>query len=158
MIVLRTVLEKIISEFYEPEARIAVILKKYGVSSEAFHNSLEIADLMGKYELAQQTKAEMLAEEVIEISDSDLDPMRARNRMDSRKWYASKMKPNKFGEKIQMDITTNVDLSNALLEAKARSKQIEEHIPEAEYKLIEDKKTGLIEDEAEKLLVEDMLK
>lgn len=157
MKVLRTVIEKIIEELYDPANGFKATLEKYNVSSSDFGPSLEMLDMTQQYESMQQCRAEAMVEEVVEIADSDLDPMRARNRIDARKWYASKMKPNKFGEKIQLDVNTNVDLSNALIEARAR--KVITH--DAVYQVIDSpkaKETGVIEDEAQKLLVAEMLK
>lgn len=83
------------------------------------------------YERAKGEQADFLAEEIIEIADDDsLDVgftdegkpfvkgeniQRARLRIDSRKWIASKLKPKKYGDKIDHTLG-NPDGSNLTLE------------------------------------------
>lgn len=43
-------------------------------------------------------------ETIADIPDSKESPMRSRLRVDTRKWYLSKVLPKKFGEK--MDVTS----------------------------------------------------
>lgn len=58
-----------------------------------------------QYEKARNEQAEMMFEELLEIADQkDKDVMRARLRVDTRKWYLSKVLPKKFGDKL--DVTT----------------------------------------------------
>ena len=63
-------------------------------------------------------------DEIIDIADTEIDPQRARNRIDARRWYASKMKPDKFGDRIDLNINAVVDVSSALLEARQRAAQV----------------------------------
>lgn len=97
------------------------------------------------YTRAREDQAETLAEEIIEISDEDnadayietradgtqfakIDGQavqRSKLRVDSRKWVAAKLKPKKFGDKL--DITSNnehvngKELTPAEREARAAS-------------------------------------
>lgn len=90
-----------------------------------FFNVLEnCPNLTQNYECAQKARSELLAEEIIHISDTESCPQTARNRIDARKWYASKIKPNKFGEKLDINMNHTVDISGALSEARARAKQV----------------------------------
>jgi hypothetical protein len=77
-----------------------------------------------QYRIAREAQAEFLADEIIDISDDDRNDygfkeaedgsgsgakafilqdniQRAKLRVDSRKWFASKLRPKKYGEKIQ---------------------------------------------------------
>ena len=72
------------------------------------------------YNRAQAVRAELLVDEAIDIADNSDDAMKARNQIDIRKWYASKILPHKFGEKIDVTITQNVDVKGAIEEAKKR--------------------------------------
>lgn len=82
------------------------------------------AELSQKYAKAKEVQADYLAEELLEISDDGKndwmevhDPdnpgwkfngehyQRSRLRVDTRKWIASKLKPKKYGEKIQNQLT-----------------------------------------------------
>lgn len=65
-----------------------------------------------QYARAQEARADFLAEDILEISDDDKDDekpfvgvnhiQRDRLKVDTRKWIASKLKPKKYGEKIDM--------------------------------------------------------
>lgn len=76
-----------------------------------------------KYAQAKEDQADFLAEEIISIADDkEGDTIitedgkaivvyenisRARLRVDSRKFIAAKLKPKKYGDKIQTDITSD---------------------------------------------------
>lgn len=58
-----------------------------------------------QYEKARNIQAELMFEELLEIADDEeKEVMRSRLRVDTRKWYLSKVLPKKFGEKL--DLTT----------------------------------------------------
>lgn len=67
-------------------------------------------DFSGQYARAREVGYQLLADEILEISD-DSDPLgdkmdpervaRARLRVDSRKWMLSKMLPKVYGDKIE---------------------------------------------------------
>ncbi len=81
------------------------------------------------YNRAQFVKAELLVDEAIDIADNSDDAMKARNQIDIRKWYASKIIPQKFGEKIDINITQNVDVKGAIEEAKKRVRVVTPSLP-----------------------------
>lgn len=58
-----------------------------------------------QYARAREAQADTLADEIIDIVDSEADSARARVRMDARKWYASKLAPKKYGDKLQTELT-----------------------------------------------------
>ena len=56
-----------------------------------------------QYEKARNIQAENMFEELVEIADrSEQDVMRDRLRVDTRKWYLSKVLPKKFGDKVDL--------------------------------------------------------
>jgi len=57
------------------------------------------------YALAREVQADVLADEVIEIADTEPDPNRARVMIDARKWLASKLRPKKYGDHLKLDHT-----------------------------------------------------
>lgn len=62
-------------------------------------------EFLDQYKTASDIRAELMFEELLEIADKkDRDVMRSRLRVDTRKWYLSKVLPKKFGDKI--DLTT----------------------------------------------------
>jgi hypothetical protein len=62
----------------------------------------EFAEL---YARAREQRAEMIAEDVIEIADTEFDPQKARVRIDARKWAAAKMNPKNYGDKVETKTT-----------------------------------------------------
>jgi len=90
-----------------------------------------------KYARAREVQAEFLAEEIIHIADdssgdrvADEDGnermdaefvARSRLRVDARKWYASKVAPKKYGDKVthEQNITIT-DLTDAELDARLK--------------------------------------
>jgi hypothetical protein len=67
-----------------------------------------------QYARAKEEQAESLADDIIAIADQydtakdTLQPdlvQRAKLRIDSRKWVASKLKPKKYGDKVQTEIS-----------------------------------------------------
>ncbi len=72
------------------------------------------------YARAKEMQADLLAEEILDISDDSSQDLkgiddfgnriedkefvnRSKVRIDARKWIASKLKPKKYGEKIQQE-------------------------------------------------------
>ena len=125
-------------------------LVKQGVSASSFHRFLHDNIEFGRlYTRAQEAQAEFLAEEIVPIADNELiDPNRARNMISVRQWRASKLRPGKFGEKLEVQVKAEASITAALDAATARSSAIgrPENIVEAEVietpTLIEDKPTG----------------
>jgi len=57
------------------------------------------------YARAREVQADVLADEIIEIADTEPDPNRARVMIDARKWLASKLRPKKYGDHLKLDHT-----------------------------------------------------
>jgi hypothetical protein len=72
-------------------------------------------DFAKQYARAREQQQEVFAAEVISIADTEPDPARARNRMDARKWYASKVAPKKWGDRVEID--AKVETTGATSEA-----------------------------------------
>mgnify|MGYP000867958778 CR=1 FL=1 len=58
-----------------------------------------------QYARAREEQAESYADEITQIADEEIDPQRARVRIDARKWVASKLKPKKYGDKVTTELT-----------------------------------------------------
>jgi hypothetical protein len=50
------------------------------------------------YEAARQERTHMLADDIVSIADTETDHQRARNRIDARKWFTSKVNKRDYGE------------------------------------------------------------
>lgn len=89
-------------------------------------------DFQARYEKALQDRADRLAEEILEISDSEppagleAAAMSAwvadkRLRVDARKWVAAKLQPKRYGDRIDVAVTdTRISVLDALSQAKQR--------------------------------------
>jgi len=72
-------------------------------------------EFLQRYEQAKEESADALADEMLDIADdSERDyteegrvntehVQRARLRVDTRKWIASKLKPKKYGDKLDLN-------------------------------------------------------
>lgn len=76
-----------------------------------------------QYARAREDQADSLADELIDIADrDDLDPNDKRVRLDARKWAASKLKPKKYGDRLELDGAVQLNLSERLRAARERVK------------------------------------
>lgn len=64
---------------------------------------IKYPEFLNKYESAREMQADVFADEMDDIAkDSSLDVQRARLIIDTRKWTSSKLRPKKYGDKIDM--------------------------------------------------------
>ena len=61
------------------------------------------AEFADHYAHAREIQADVLADEIIHIADTEPDAQKARNRIDARKWLSSKLRPKKFGDRVELD-------------------------------------------------------
>lgn len=83
-----------------------------------------------QYARAREAGADWLANEIIDIADNSTpeNVNNARLQIDARKWYASKLKPKKYGDRITTEHTGNVsltDLSEAELDRRLKELELE---------------------------------
>lgn len=65
-------------------------------------------EFLERYERAKEESADAMSDEMLAIADDLTDhPHSRRVRVDTRKWLASKMKPKKYGDKL--DLTGKLD-------------------------------------------------
>jgi hypothetical protein len=76
------------------------------------------------YLLAQEEHVDAVVDEAREIVDSEPDPQRARVRVDYRKWLASRLNRDKYGDKLDVSHSVMIDIAPALLEATARMNSV----------------------------------
>lgn len=73
------------------------------------------------YTRARENQADYLSDEIVDISDNEPDPAKARVRIDARKWKASKLKPKVYGDRVineNENKNYNVELTDEELDAK----------------------------------------
>lgn len=78
----------------------------YSVFSRWCNSSPE---LFAEYARARQIQADYYADQTVAIADFESDNIRARNRMDARRWHASKIAPRKYGDRIQNEINATIE-------------------------------------------------
>lgn len=80
--------------------------------------------------LAREIGSDAMTDDTVFIADTVLDTQKANNQIKSRQWLASKMKPKVYGDRIDIDLNQKVDVSVAILQARARA-QVIEHAPQS---------------------------
>lgn len=74
-----------------------------------------------RYARARELMADIEVDEAKEIADrEDLDPQRARNMVDIRRWRASKHNTRVYGERIDLNVAQTISVGEALTEARQR--------------------------------------
>ena len=56
-----------------------------------------------QYTRAREAQADALANDIVDIADTEADPAKARVRIDARKWMAGKLKPKVYSEKHSIE-------------------------------------------------------
>jgi len=57
------------------------------------------------YARAREERSDLIADEIVTIADTEADHNKARVRIDARKWWAAKVNPKKYGDKLQTENT-----------------------------------------------------
>lgn len=56
-----------------------------------------------KYQIARDAQQDTYVDETIHIADTEPDPQKARVRIWARQWHASKLRPKKYGDRIDVN-------------------------------------------------------
>lgn len=116
-----------------------------GVSVNTFYGYIAADPLSGQiYHRAQLARAEVLADEIIDIADTEDNYMKARNMIDARKWYTGKLNPAKFSDRLDITVTERVDIRGALDAAKSRVLPVRDQSNELIGEIIEETR-GLVD-------------
>lgn len=94
------------------------ISKSKNISHTTFYDWLKVSqENADRYTHAREAQADFIFDEIIEISDDNSNDTtvtengivenrefvsRSRLRVDARKWIASKLKPKKYGDKVEI--------------------------------------------------------
>jgi len=73
------------------------------------------------YTQARLDSSEVMEDEIKTAHDDYADPQRGRLKADNYKWVLSKRLPKVYGDRIDVNLTQQVDISGALEEAKMRT-------------------------------------
>lgn len=74
-----------------------------------------------RYTQARLDSSEVMEDEIKTAHDDYADPQRGRLKADNYKWVLSKRLPKVYGDRIDVNLTQQVDISGALEEAKMRT-------------------------------------
>lgn len=110
------------------------IAAKCNVSFGTLAAYLSRPEHIDQYARARESQADKMAEDILQIADDGLNDTytddsgndrtnqdviaRSRLRVDARKWLASKMAPKKYGEKLDLNHSGSIDLTDEQLDAK----------------------------------------
>jgi len=120
MAITRELAEAVITALYAGE-QLPKTLRELGITARKFYEYVDSnPELASNLARAEQAWAQNMASEIVSIADEDPDAQRARNRIDARKWVASKLYASKFGERIDLNLTGTVDLTAAIAAGRQR--------------------------------------
>lgn len=77
----------------------------------------EFRDEMTRARLAG---ADILADETVDIADTEDDPQRAKNRIEARRWLAGVINPRRYGPRLDLNVSESPNVGEALREARNR--------------------------------------
>jgi hypothetical protein len=83
------------------------------------------SEARAQYTQARENCADALADDILRVAESTLDPQRARNQITARQWLASKIKPKVYGDKLDVDVNNRIDISLAIQQGRQRAQVID---------------------------------
>jgi hypothetical protein len=88
------------------------------MAAHTFYDLIKDEDKLQRYARACDDRADLMADELLDIADEKTgDVNRDRLRVDSRKWLLAKLRPKKYGDKIEHEhsggITLNFDVDDS---------------------------------------------
>lgn len=96
-------------------------LAKYTVTPGQFRKLIAInSAAASKYTQARIDRADALADQVVNIADTENNWGKARNMIEARKWVAAKLYPKVYSDRLDVHVTETVDIKSALVEARSR--------------------------------------
>ena len=100
------------------------VCENHGVSSVAFYAWIQNdSQLLNTYTRAREEQADLLADEIIKLADDKTGDTqvgefgdvgnaaniaRSRLQVEARKWIAAKLKPKKYGDKVEVESNVNI--------------------------------------------------
>lgn len=114
--------EEIIREYSNSEKTIKEILKSRDLERHTFYKFLSDEPAARvRFDQVKEFKAEDNIDEIVSIADNEkLDHLRARTMIEVRKWTASKLLSKKYGDRLDINLSKTIDISQALVEASER--------------------------------------
>jgi hypothetical protein len=82
-------------------------------------------DFAEKIDRSKAARARAMAEKTIDIADNAVDPQKAKVQSENRKWLASKYNRQEFGDKLDVQHTHVLDITEDLAQANARLRTVQ---------------------------------
>lgn len=97
-------------------------LMDIGLSTSAFGDALaSVGSLALKYSRIREVLADAMVDDARLIADDpNIDPQRARNMLDIRKWTASKHHARVYGDRIDLNVVQQLSVLDAMNAARGR--------------------------------------
>lgn len=73
-----------------------------------------------QYATSKEEQAESHADDLKDIADNCTDPQKARLQIDVRKWIASKLKPKKYGDKMEVAHGITEEMADVMKRIRSR--------------------------------------
>ena len=104
---------------------LAKACESVGLSTGQFMQRLPSrTSLSSAFICARDAGAEVLADSLLGLTDTEADVNRARLKSDNIKWILSRRHAAKFGDRIDVNVNTTIDLTGAITEARNRLRPV----------------------------------
>lgn len=136
-------------------AALGVAAKDNDLSISTFHEVLSsVRELAVRYARVREIRADVEVDEAMQIADNpDIDPSRAKNMIDIRKWRASKHAAKTYGERLDLSVSGTVSVTEALDAARSRLLPMRDQ-QAIDAEVITDKPTLAVSNPSDRLTVD----
>jgi|GEM_PF-1298020 len=86
---------------------------------------------------ARENHIEATVDAMQDIADTERDPQRARNRIAVRQFRASKLRPETYGDRLDLNVNGTISVAAALAEARSRARPISDLSEPVECQVID---------------------
>ena len=102
-------------------ATLKVALSEVGITRKLFASAISSVRELGlAYARAREISADFLVDEALDVVKNEPDVQRAREIANMHRWAAGKFNAKRYGERIDLNVSQTLDVSDALKEARAR--------------------------------------
>lgn len=102
-------------------ATLKLALETVGLTRRMFAATVSSVRELGlDYARAREISADFLVDEALDVVKNEPDVQRAREIANMHRWAAGKFNAKRYGERIDLNVTQTIDVSDALKEARAR--------------------------------------
>ena len=77
-----------------------------------YHWTEKYASFRDSLTRARLAQADSYADEIVEIADTEDDYQKAKNRIDARKWAAKVINPQRYGDRLELNVAERPNLAD----------------------------------------------